>query len=88
MRLFNSMVETSPLAFLSEFRLNLARHRLYTTGLPIAEVAQEVGYRSNAAFNRAYLRRYGIAPGTDRRLSVDSPLPQPAAHEGSPSNTL
>src|SRR5258708_4497248 len=55
-RLFRMAVDTAPLAFLSELRLTLARHRILATHTPLAVIAEEVGYQSETAFSRAYQR--------------------------------
>lgn len=66
-RLFQKTVNAAPLAFLAELRLTMARHRVRATTLPLAVIAEEVGYQSETAFSRAYQRRFAIAPGADRR---------------------
>jgi AraC family transcriptional activator of mtrCDE len=66
-RMFQRAAGAAPLAFLAELRLSLARRRLAATSDPIAVIAQDVGYGSERAFSRAYSRRYGAAPGGDRR---------------------
>lgn len=65
-RLFRKTAGAAPLAFLSELRLNIARHRILATHEPIALISEEVGYQSEAAFSRAYRRRFGVPPGADR----------------------
>lgn len=66
-RLFQKAVGAAPLAFLSELRLSLARHRILATNTSHAVIAEDVGYQSEAAFSRAYHRRFGVAPGADRK---------------------
>jgi AraC family transcriptional activator of mtrCDE len=66
-RLFQKAVDVAPLAFLSELRFSVARHRILATSTPLAVIAEEVGYQSETAFSRAYHLRFGIAPGADRR---------------------
>jgi AraC family transcriptional activator of mtrCDE len=66
-RLFQTAVNMAPLAFFSELRFTLARHRVRATSTPLAVIADEVGYQSEAAFSRAYHRRFGVAPGADRK---------------------
>lgn len=56
-RLFQRAVQASPLAFLSELRLTLARHRIRTTKTASALIGEAVGYQSESAFSRAYRRR-------------------------------
>jgi AraC family transcriptional regulator, activator of mtrCDE len=69
-RLFRNAVDAAPLEFLTELRLSLARHRVLATNTPLAVIAEEVGYQSATAFSRAYHRRFGTAPGADRRGEV------------------
>jgi AraC family transcriptional activator of mtrCDE len=66
-RLFQATVHAPPLAFLTELRLNLARHRIRTTNMPTAAIAESVGYQSETAFTRAYRRRFAITPSSDRK---------------------
>jgi AraC family transcriptional regulator, activator of mtrCDE len=70
-RLFQKAVNAAPLAYLSELRLTMARHRVLATSLPLAVIAEEVGYQSETAFSRAYQRRFAIAPGADRKGAID-----------------
>ena len=70
-RLFRSAVNMAPLAFLAELRLTLAKHRILASRAPLAEIAEEVGYQSETAFSRAYQRRFGNAPGADRKSRAD-----------------
>lgn len=63
---FNSVAAKSPRAFLMGVRLGLAR-RWLRRGRPIAQVAIEVGYQSEAALSRALHRQCGVRPGALRR---------------------
>jgi AraC family transcriptional regulator, activator of mtrCDE len=45
-RLFRRTVGMAPLAFLAELRLTLARHRIHATRMPMAVIAEDVGYQS------------------------------------------
>ena len=65
-RLFRKTAQVSPLAFLTELRLELARHKLSESARPIAAIAAEVGYQSESAFSRAFQLRYGMRPGEAR----------------------
>ena len=66
-RMFRRFGETAPLAFLADLRLDLARRRVQSETAPLAMIALEAGYLSQSAFHRAFLRRYGVAPGALRR---------------------
>jgi AraC-like DNA-binding protein len=56
-----------PLTYLSRWRLQLAARRLQTTQMSVLRVASEVGYESEAAFNRAFKREFGLPPAQYRR---------------------
>ncbi len=75
-RLFRKAVDVPPLAFLTDLRLNLARHRLRATSAPLALIAEEVGYSSETAFSRAYHRRFGRPPGSERLMPEAGPDPR------------
>jgi transcriptional regulator GlxA family with amidase domain len=59
-------VGESPLRYLTEWRLQSARQCLRTSSDPLIAVATASGYQSEAAFSRAYKRRFGVSPGADR----------------------
>jgi AraC family transcriptional regulator, activator of mtrCDE len=65
-RTFQKAVCMAPLEFLAELRLSLARRRLVATTLPLAQIAAEIGYRSESSFSRAFRRRFGMPPGEAR----------------------
>lgn len=68
-RRFQRATGTSPLRWLAEHRLRLARKRLVETDVALVEIATEIGYASEFAFSKAFKRRYGIAPGAFRRAA-------------------
>jgi len=43
-------------------RLDAATGLLRDTSLPVTRIAENVGYMSEAAFSRAFTRRYGRPP--------------------------
>ncbi len=66
-RMFRKAVGTPPLAYLADLRLSFARQRLQASSASLAVICDEIGYQSEAAFSRAYHRRFGSAPSADRR---------------------
>jgi AraC-like DNA-binding protein len=66
-RRFQAATGTSPLRWLRAHRLSRAERRLVETDMPLAVIADEVGYASEFAFAKAFKRRYGVAPGLFRR---------------------
>jgi AraC family transcriptional regulator, activator of mtrCDE len=65
-RAFRTGADMSPMAFLTDLRLGLARYRLANSAESVDQIAAEVGYQSLAAFSRAFIRKYGIRPGGHR----------------------
>jgi AraC-like DNA-binding protein len=56
-----------PHAYLARWRLQLAARLLETTRRTVVQVSDEVGYESEAAFNRAFKREFGLPPAKYRR---------------------
>jgi AraC-like DNA-binding protein len=63
---FTRLLGEPPLHYLARWRLQLAARLLETTRNTIAQVAGDVGYESEAAFNRAFKREFGTPPGRYR----------------------
>jgi AraC-like DNA-binding protein len=57
----------APMTYLTDWRLELAAESLRTTSRSVLQIAGEVGYDSEAAFNRAFKRRFGAPPARYRR---------------------
>ena len=53
--------------YLGRWRMQLATRALESPGTSIAEAAAQVGYHSEAAFNRAFKKYVGVPPGEWRR---------------------
>ena len=64
---FSRFLGEPPLTYLARWRLQLAARMLQTTRESVIQVASEVGYDSEAAFNRAFKREFGVPPGQFRR---------------------
>ena len=64
---FRHFLGEPPIAYLTRWRLRLAARALSTTSRGVAQIASEVGYESEAAFNRAFKRAYGQPPARYRR---------------------
>ncbi len=67
---FRGLVGTTPLEYLTEYRIQCARDMLQNTSLGIKQVAKCAGYKSPSAFSSAFKRRTGIAPA-DFRAHAD-----------------
>jgi AraC-like DNA-binding protein len=64
---FTRFLGEPPLTYLTRWRLLLAATKLQTTHNTVLQVAFEVGYESEAAFNRAFKREFGVPPAQYRR---------------------
>lgn len=63
---FTQLVGVPPISYLADWRMQLAAARLRDTPKPIAQIADELGYESEATFTRAFKRALGVAPGRYR----------------------
>jgi AraC-like DNA-binding protein len=68
---FRSVVGSTPAEFLTRIRIAQAQ-RLLRKGRPIALIAGEVGYNSQPAFSRAFIRELGFSPSAWVRRSEGS----------------
>jgi AraC-like DNA-binding protein len=64
---FTELVAEPPMRYVARLRMHLAQAALRQPGARIAEVAGRFGYRSEAAFSRAFKRYVGVPPGAARR---------------------
>jgi len=62
-RRFRELLGAAPLAYLTDWRMALARERLREGADGLAAVAASVGYRSEFAFAAAFKRHHGTSPG-------------------------
>jgi len=68
---FTRYLSEPPMAYLTGWRLRLAAEALTSTPKGVADIAADVGYDSEAAFNRAFKRVFGVPPARYRRNSRD-----------------
>ncbi|MEJ0098241.1 MAG: AraC family transcriptional regulator [Pseudomonadota bacterium] len=64
---FATLVGESPMKYLVRWRLALAAQALRAGRDSIARVAERSGYETEAAFNRAFKREFGLPPAAWRR---------------------
>lgn len=64
---FTRLIGTAPMHYLANWRMHVARQRLRSTPASLAQVAEAVGYESEAAFSHAFKKAFGVAPATWRR---------------------
>jgi AraC-like DNA-binding protein len=66
---FTTLVGMPPMAYLANWRMQVAAKRLLECQLAVAQVAEEVGYEPEAAFARAFKREFSITPAQWRKKS-------------------
>jgi len=64
---FRHFLGEPPMAYLGRWRIKLAAETLASSDANVGAVAAEVGYASEAAFNRAFKREFGCPPAQFRR---------------------
>ena len=64
---FRALVGAAPIAYLTRWRMLRADKLLRESRAGVAEVAEKVGYTSEAAFAKAFKRTLGRTPGKVRR---------------------
>lgn len=78
---FQAFVGTSPMQYLTQWRMLLAANLLCRSNAPLARIAEDVGYQTDTAFSRAFRREYGAPPAAWRRsraARTDAPPRQEA----------
>lgn len=74
---FNALLGRPPIDYVLSWRIQLAADRLRNSRETIGAIAADVGYESEAAFNRAFKRVTGFSPGRWREGASDSPALMP-----------
>jgi len=66
---FSELVGETPMQYVTRWRMHVATTWLREGSATLAEMASRLGYRSEAAFSRAFKRVIGVSPGAVRRQS-------------------
>lgn len=66
-RRFKQQLGMSWSDYVRTHRLHLASRRLLSTGVPIAVIAEELGFATPSHFGSVFLQRFGMTPGEYRR---------------------
>ncbi len=64
---FKQATGMAPIEYLAKWRMLKAGEMLVKDRLPVAQVSERAGYRSDIAFSRAFKREYGVTPAQYRR---------------------
>jgi AraC-like DNA-binding protein len=76
---FTEVLDTTPMAYITSWRIRLATNLLQNSAESIATVAERVGYASESAFNRAFKREMGTPPVAWRNAVAKSGASAPTA---------
>jgi AraC family transcriptional regulator, alkane utilization regulator len=76
---FARLVGEPPLAYVTRWRMQKAAGLLRQSSATLAEIAERVGYDSEAAFSKAFKRAVGSAPGAYRRAAKATVIAAAAA---------
>jgi AraC-like DNA-binding protein len=74
---FNAVMGQAPIEYVTSWRMQLAAERIRNGNDSLAAIAADVGYESEAAFNRAFKRVTGVTPGRWRDGAAASPSDGP-----------
>lgn len=69
-RIFHQIYHTSPIRFLIVLRINKAKELLFTTTLPISEIAEICGFRSAYYFSKKFREHTDMTPSEYRQYSL------------------
>ncbi len=64
---FHNSLDTTPMGYVTRWRMLLAKKYLVESNQPIIDVAESVGYRSEAAFGRVFKRYFETGPASYRK---------------------
>ncbi len=64
---FKELVGVTPMSYITNWRMQKAKKLVRETDLPLGAIAEQVGYASEAAFSRAFKRRFNQNLGAMRK---------------------
>jgi AraC-like DNA-binding protein len=70
---FQHLVGISPMQYLTQWRMLLAANLLCRSNASLSRIAEDVGYKTDTAFSRAFRREYGSPPAAWRRIQSRVP---------------
>jgi AraC-like DNA-binding protein len=79
---FLHLVGQPPMQYLAQWRMQVAAGLLANGGLSLAEIAEDVGYASEAAFSRAFKKIVGDPPAAWRRQRSGAASAMAVEHAG------
>ncbi|NHC47577.1 AraC family transcriptional regulator [Motilibacter aurantiacus] len=70
---FTDVMGETAMGYVTSWRMDVAARLVREQSLSLSRVAERVGYRSEAAFNRAFRRAHGVTPGSYARRDRSFP---------------
>jgi AraC-like DNA-binding protein len=64
---FTKLIGEPPMRYLTRWRIQAAAQQLRNSDVPLARIAEQVGYESESAFNRAFRQGFGVPPAAWRK---------------------
>lgn len=64
---FHKLVGEAPIVYLARWRMLKAHELLVNTALPIHQISEMIGYKSEFSFSKAFKKFTGVSPGEIRR---------------------
>ena len=68
LRLFKAATGQTPVRYVVDLRVALARRHLERSGMPVSEIAHLCGFASGAHFSTVFSRRVGMSPSAYRSM--------------------
>lgn len=78
-QIFKQIMKKTPIAFITDLRINKAKELLLTTKKPVSDIAASVGFNDEFYFSRRFKRKSGYSPSVFARkremttISLSSP---------------
>ncbi|TDN58880.1 AraC family transcriptional regulator [Paraburkholderia sp. BL10I2N1] len=79
---FTELLGQPPMQYLAQWRLQIAAQELRIGSKSLAAIAEQIGYDSEAAFNRAFRREFGMPPACWRKTRGTTDM------AGAPANAV
>ena len=70
-RCFHNTIRQTPIEYVMEYRLNMARKLLNNSEMSITDISYHCGFSSNAYFGKVFREKYGITPLQYRNRAID-----------------
>ena len=68
LRCFRASMQTTPISYLNQYRLECARKQLLSTSDSVISIAMSTGFDNPSYFCRAFKKKHGYSPNRSRKL--------------------